>query len=530
MLNRFKALSLAAFILLSVVGCTNTNVRTDVGETVENKYGDYPIQSDVKLSYWVTFSGQSQSGVTNFAQLEFYKALKEKTGIDIEFQHPINHEQFNLMLASGEYPDIIESNFYTFPGGPEKAINDGYIIELNDVIEKYAPNLLKYYKERPEVDKMAKTDGGSYYSFPFIRDDRTLMVYQGPIVRKDWLDELNLSVPETIDEWYTVLKAFKEKENVEAPLSFSFGSGILKNSGAFMGAFGVKQGLYVTDGEIKLGELEPGYKEFVETFRKWYAEGLIDKNIATIDSKILDTNMLNDKSGASLGNTGGGIGKWMKAMEVTNPDYKLVAAPYPTLRKGDIQKFGQWDLPFQASGAASISTQCKDVELAARLLDYGYSDEGRLLCNFGISGVSYNMKDGYPQYTDLILNNKDGKSMSEMVGIYCRPNGNGPYIQDPRFMEQFAALPEQKESLIIWSNTDALSTNLPMITLTLEESNEGGKIKNDLETYSNEMLLKFIMGVEPLEKFDDFVAQLKKIGAERYIELNQNALDRYNNR
>ena len=67
-------------------------------------------------------------------------------------------EQFNLLLSSGDLPDIISYNWYEFPGGPQKAINDGYILKLNGLIEDYAPNLKRTLEENPEVDKSVKTD------------------------------------------------------------------------------------------------------------------------------------------------------------------------------------------------------------------------------------------------------------------------------------------------------------------------------------------------------------------------------------
>ncbi len=141
-----------------------------------------------------------------------------------------------MMLASGEYPDIMEIDFYNHPGGPNKAISDGYIIALNDYMQ-YAPNLVKYLEEHPEVDKMCKTDDGTYYAFPFIRGDKSLIVFSGLMLIKDWLDDLGLEVPTTIDEWHTVLTAFKNEKGAEAPLSFLVDS--LKSSAAFAGAFDV---------------------------------------------------------------------------------------------------------------------------------------------------------------------------------------------------------------------------------------------------------------------------------------------------
>lgn len=131
----------------------------------------------------------------------------------------MNTQEFNLVLASNDLPDVWMNNWLNFPGGPKRAIDQGYILRLNDIIDKYAPNFKKVLQENPQIAKDIRTDEGDYYAFPFIRSefDKT---YVGPIIRKDWLDELGLPVPETIDEWYTVLKAFKEKKNAAAPLTF----------------------------------------------------------------------------------------------------------------------------------------------------------------------------------------------------------------------------------------------------------------------------------------------------------------------
>lgn len=517
------ALSLLATGLLS--GCGGGETNTANNSPDEQKYGDtYPIESDTTLTYWVDFLYQSTSGVTNFADLPFYKAVKEKTGINVEFTHPSSSEQNNMMLASGEYTDIMEIDFYNHPGGPNKAISDGYIIPLNDYM-KYAPNLTKYLEEHPEIDKMCKTDDGMYYAFPFIRGDKSLIVFSGLVLRQDWLDELGLEVPTTIDEWHTVLTEFKNKKGAEAPLSFLVSS--LKSAAAFAGAFDVRSGLYVDNGVVKYGEAEPGYKQFIELMRQWYSEGLIDKNIATLDSKILDSNVLDSKSGAMIGNVGGGIGKWATAMEGIDPNFKLVAAPYPSLNKGERVRFGQYDNMVQSGGSASISSTCKDIELAMRYLDYGYSEEGHMLFNFGEEGVSYNMIDGYPTYTDLIMHNPDGKSFNDALGIYCRPNGNGPFVQDPRYMEQSASRPEQKEALKVWADNDADQTQMPRIILTSEESDKIARIKSDLDTYTSESFMSFIMGTMSLDDYDAYLNQLKTIGVDEYVKVYQDAYDRY---
>lgn len=298
----------------------------------------YPIKTDKTLTYWAEINGNTVGIKSALGDMPFFQEWQKKTGVPLKFSSPVVNqakEGLNVLLASGELPDMIEYNWLDFPGGPEKAIKDGYILKLNDLIDKNAPNLKKYLKEHPDVDKMVKTDNGNYFAFPFIRGDEYLKVFQGPIVRKDWLDELGLPVPTTIDEWYTVLKAFKEKKGAAAPLSFFSVPRPLEQiyNGAFIGAFGINRLFYSDNGQIKFGPAQPEYKEFLATFRKWYAEGLIDKNIATVDSKTLDANLASNATGATIGNTGGGIGKWMPILTAKDPKANLVAAPYPVLKK-----------------------------------------------------------------------------------------------------------------------------------------------------------------------------------------------------
>lgn len=492
----------------------------------------YPLQTDKTLTYWAELNGNAGNIKPTFQEVPFFQEWQRRTGVKLDFiQPPANQakEAINVLLASGELPDMLEYEWASFPGGPEKAISDGYILRLNDAIEKYAPNLRRYLSQHPEIDKQVKTDNGSYYVFPFIQGDDPLLTYQGPIIRQDWLDELNLPVPATIDDWHTVLKAFKDKKGVAAPLTFLgvpnplFGI----ESGAFVGAYGIKKGFYLDQGEVKYGPVEPGYKSFLALFRNWYAEGLIDKNIATVDTKTLDANMISGRSGASIWNAGAGIGMWQPAIKDLWPEAKFVPAPYPVLHKGEKPKFGQRANAYMGSGGVAISSGSRNVEEAVRMLDYGYSPEGHLLFNFGMEGTSYAMKDGYPKYTDLIMHNPDKLAPSQALAMYTRASYFGPFVQDVRYLEQYYFLPEQKEAVQIWSDTDARNTMLPQISKTEKESTEFSAIMLDVTTLVDEMSLKIIFGIEPLDSFDDYVAQIKALGIDRALEIQTAALTRY---
>ncbi|OCT10751.1 ABC transporter substrate-binding protein [Paenibacillus pectinilyticus] len=494
----------------------------------------YPMKTDKTLSFWTADFNPILQIKPSVKDIPFYQDWQKKTGVAINFINPVmgqEKEQLNVTLASGDLPDMIEYNWKTnFPGGPEKAIKDGAILKLNDVIDKYAPNLKKYLKEHPEVDKMVKTDSGNYYAFPFIRGDESLMVFQGPMVRQDYLTELNLPVPTTIDEWYTVLKAFKEKKGVEAPLTFRGLNDL--NNGAFIGAYGINRSFYVDNGQVKFGPAQPAYKDFLITMRKWYAEGLIDKNIATVDVKAQDANMTSGKSGASIGAAGSGMGKWIGAVQAKDPKYNLVAAPYPVLNKGDKPKFGQKSFAFgsEPSGMIAITGTSKNVELAAKFLDYGYSEEGHNFFNFGTEGVSYKMDNGYPKYTDLLMNNPEKLSLAQAMGLYIRGNTSGPFVQDVRYLEQYYTMKQQKDAILTWQNTDAAKYALPPITASPEESTELAKIMNEVNALVDETSLKIILGAAPVEELDKYMTKLQTLNINRAIEIQKTALDRYNKR
>ncbi|WP_040948259.1 extracellular solute-binding protein [Gorillibacterium massiliense] len=495
----------------------------------------YPIKTDKTLSYWGEINGNLVGVKPTHQDIPFFQEWQKKTGVPLKFTAPPSgqvKEALNVMLASGELPDMIEYNFLSFPGGPEKAISDGYIVKLNDLIDKYAPNLKKYLQEHPDVDKMVKTDSGAYYAFPFIRGDEYLRVFQGPIIRKDWLDELGLPVPETIDDWTATLTAFKEKKGAAAPLSFVSKPRFFNESGngAFLGAFGVTRGFYQEDGKIKFGPEEQGFKQYLSLFHDWYAKGLIDKNIATADTKALDGNIASGATGASIGNAGGGIGKWQPLVTAKDDKAVLVGAPYPVLNKGETPKFGQRNQAYASEGTVAITTACKDPELAVRMLDYGYSEEGGLFFNFGTEGVSYSMVNGYPTYTDLLLKNPDKLAPAQAISLYARGSYNGPFIQDKRYAEQFFALQSQRDAVTTWQKTDSAKYFLPSITPTPDESTEYATIMSDIDTLVDEMTLKIILGTEPVDSFDKYVGKMKSLKLDRAIEIQTAALDRYNKR
>ena len=236
----------------------------------------------------------------------------------------------------------------------------------------------------------------------------------------------------------------------------------------------------------------------------------------------------NGEAAAAFGSAGGDFGKWIPAAQAQDPNARFIPVKYPVLNKGETPKFGQKGFPVSGFGAA-ISGKSKNVELAARFLDYGYSEEGHMTYNFGKEGESYTMQDGVPTYTDIILDNdkNGGMGVGPAMGKYIRACYNGPFVQDVNYLTQFYTMPEQLEGVKTWAETETLTYKMPPAPLTEEENKEYTKIMSDIDTYRQEVMYKTLTGKSALSDLDAYFAEMKNRGIERAIELQQTAYDRY---
>ena len=491
----------------------------------------YPMETDVTLTYWLDLNGNVSTNFVNFGDTPLAKELEKRTGIKVEYQHPAAGtaaDTFGIMAASNDFPDIVEYNWITgYAGGPELALSNNLIVELSDKVNDYAPNLMKTLEENKEFDKAVKSDSGAYYAFPFISGDEMLLTTYGPAIRLDWLEKLNLPLPVTIDDWHKTLTAFKDELGASAPIFLPYDDFA---RGVFINAWGIKNGFHVEDGQVKYGPAEPVYEDFLITMNKWYSEDLIDKNFASADGKVVDANILNGNTGARVTYPGSGIGRYVPALKENDPNADLGPTTFPVLKEGERSKISSRSSAVPGNGFAAISTNCENVEEAMRLLDYGYSEEGNLLFNFGIDGTSFEMVDGYPTMTDEVLANETGMTVGQAWAQYARAPYNGPFVQRQEYIVQYNPLQQQKDCFTLWSDTDAADYMMPAISVAKEDSAEYSRLITDLQTYVDEFSLRVIMGAESIDSFDEYTAQLKAQGIERILEIQQAALDNYNNR
>jgi putative aldouronate transport system substrate-binding protein len=291
----FNFWSLLVVLSLVVSGCgfgSLPSTKTKSSKIIYPDDGIYPVKSDDVLKVW------SNSLPTKDANNDpIGVAWKEMTGVNVEFEQPMegSSEALSLLVASDDLPDIIIANLHRQVGGVQKFVDDEVVISLNEHMQ-FAPHLKSYLDSNPDIDKMAKSDDGNYYMFPFIRGDEKLTVSSGPVIRRDLLKKGGMEVPETIDEWYAALSYFKSL-GATAPLSYDLLYWEGQEAGMFIGAYGTRIGFYIEDGNVKYGVLDPSFKDAVANLHKWYKEGLLDKNIVKVSG--LDTNIMNSDTAAT---------------------------------------------------------------------------------------------------------------------------------------------------------------------------------------------------------------------------------------
>jgi len=498
-----------------------------------------PIVSEpLEIDYWRPNDPKLTASLNHFGEMAAYKKKEELTGIKVNFVHPPlgqQQDQFNLLVATNDMPDVIYFNWGAAVGGPEKMLADGKIIRLNEYIDQYAPNLKKLIENDEDIRKQISLDDGTIYMFPYLRSDSLkLNATSGLIIRKDWLDKLGLEVPTTIDDWYTVLKAFREKDpngnglQDELPFTGNWGPGHLGTLNLFAPAFGVT-GFMLKDGKMVYGHIQPEYKQFLETMKKWYEEGLIDPEIMINDGATFDYKITNNLAGAYHGGVFSGMGKYFNLVKESNPEFDLTGTPWPIGPAGKPYANFWMHGKVLAYGEAITSSANEDIiPSIVQWMDFNYSPEGHMLFNFGIEGESYVVEGDTIKFTDKIMNNPK-LTYDQALATYALSIMDGPMDQDGRYLDALMAFDGQKAANEVWMTSDD-SLILPSLRFTEDEARQMASILTPITTYLDEMVTKFIMGNKPLSEFDEFVETIEKMGIEQIVKIHEDAYERYQTR
>ena len=521
-------------MILLVAACSDKESPKGEAETDSenfNETGMPIVKEPIKLNI---FAGKVTTANDNWNDILVLNEYKKMTNMDINWnQVPIDGlaEKRNLALASGDLPDVFYGS-YLPPSDLLKYGEQGIFIPLNDLIDKYAPNLKKVMEEFPEVKKGITFPDGNIYSLPTLHhpDFTSGLMEAKPWINQDWLDQLGIENPETTDEFYEYLKLVKTTDlngngkNDEIPFSsVSMGRILHWISGAFgVSNRGIMHQLIDENpetGDLRFYPIEDGYKDMLEYVNKLYTEGLIEENIYSIKVDQYLANAAEELYGATnffnprvyFGDELGA--KWGpgKALEGPNGD-KMYTGLTSAVR---------------GLGHFSITSENKYPAETIRWMDYFYSEEGAKMFFMGIEGETYEETADGPKLMDKITNSPDGLTMQQELAKYLtNPGGGHAILNYPEFYtgpegepEDIALAEEIKPYLIdeAW----------PVFTYTVDESKDIVTLGGDIGKYVGEMQAKFITGDIPFSEWDKYVKTVQDIGLDKYMEIQEQAYARY---
>lgn len=496
-------------------------------ETAETGEFQLPIVDEpTTLSYFVADDSNAAIMTTDWNDNEFYQEMERRTGVHLEFEMVSSADyqtNFNLMIASGNLADMIYVGASYYAEGVDAAIDDGYFLDLTDLVDEYMPNYERIRTSDVQYELLSTTDSGRLGAVYELRQSK-----QGPWlglwIRQDWLDDLGLETPVTFDDYHEVLTAFKNEKGATAPLILNF-SGSDGEFGTMSGGLNVLNSWQLDEtGKVNFGPYMDAWKEYVTIMHQWYTEGLIDPDFMATDERTAD--MAKVVTGAS------GLFAALYTMpsvyEAASEDPNMNLAPVnpPVMNEGDEGHIRLRDS--YTSGNTAISADSENWEVALRWLDYLYTEEGALLANYGVEGDTFEFdENGKPVFTDKILNNENGWTMTQTVASYLCPSAGIANWSD--WTRELAGVPEKDQACYdVWSEFSD-DWRLPSsVTLTQDESTERAALYADISTIVKEQTAQFISGALDIESnWDAYISALEASGMERAIEITQAAYDRY---
>ncbi|MDF2907915.1 MAG: transporter periplasmic subunit [Herbinix sp.] len=539
MKKRVLTFTLAIFMVFTLVlsGCANKGeekqentkpVETDQKEdqsgtedqttAVETNEVEYPVDSQgEKLTIWLPIQPPAAKYISSYNDQEVFQEISKMTGIEVEFINPAvgqEKEQLALLIASGELPDIIQIR-ELYDGGATAGIDDGIFLDLTDLIPQYAPDYYSQITSSEMSYRMATNNDNRICQFDIIK--QSAPAYERINFTNAIMDKYGVTeMPVTISDYETIFEKFKQDG---LPGFAPIENGQVEQ---FMWPYGIAPGFFLgEDGNVRWGAGTEEYKEYLTMMNKWYSAGYIYKdfmsNITTNDRRALYSNLQ--------------VGMIIDAVDLADSmaksaGYKVKPANYPRMTAGQPIHFEKvsWEaLPDGGSMATVITSSSKNKELALKYMNYFYTQEGADLANWGIKDKTYTEDaSGNKTYTDYMFKNDkialgDAQTMLK-IHLFAKL-AEPDVVCNPNILANEKGLELRK----MYSDDTTIDNSqvLPVLQLSAEAAVERNSIMTDINTYVEEMTLKFITGATPLTEFEKYLETLSSMGINDAIQITQ---------
>ena len=363
--KRILAMTAAAVMGLSMIGCGGSGSGSAASSTPAVEAPE-DIWAPYEETVTVTTVGEENSGTAfqgddDYQHNPWYQAYKDRFNIDLQNMWISNDytTKLNLAIADGDLPDVFHVN-----ASQLTQLHDaGLIMNLDDVFERYASDTLKgYWKDNADTWETAVFDG-SLYGIP--------QMSYGPIdqfqyvwIRQDWMQECGFEEPKTMDDVVTIAKTFAEKYG-GYPIAENQN---LDNLMRMALAYGAHPGIWLKqeDGTLGYGTIQPEMKKAVETYAKWYQEGILKSDFVTMDNDKMFQSMINGECGVIF------FAQWFGYNPVpdliANQGADAIFFPYEIPSETGDKIMGS--VTFNNTGYVVINKNCKNPEAVMKIVNF----------------------------------------------------------------------------------------------------------------------------------------------------------------
>ena len=518
----------------------------------------YPIEGNPEISFWYYIPPYSQYCPDN-ASFYCIPYAEIVTGVHLNFiecSQSAATQQYALMIASGDWPDINPVNEY-YTGGLTQAYEDEVVLDLLDYIYDYMPNFAYMFDQLDDTNRDLALNDGHLLSFINIADGS--FSGNGVVTRGDWMDEQGISFEGrktiTIDEFTDLLHTFRDAYGVEC--------GIPSSDGTFSvsAAFDVSAPTLIGDGfmsapglsifrygdEVVSGWTVDAYKDYLQWFYGLIADGTFQK-ITEVES---------DRRAQNSMQANGEISAWQANADKLEECADYVEDPanstfraqaLPTIVADESAEYVWKQTNSLVSNGMSVSVGSDNAELACQWMNYFWTDEGTLLYNYGIEasvaeelglsatreGVgtwfgSYRLdENGDFEWTAMVTDTSGGGNAEMFSTIYTMQRFATGYQDNDRLLPTFT--PAAIEAVELWTLDGTDERYYPSaITLSTEDNELVNRLTGDVTTLGCERILLMLDGQVEIndENWASFVNDINAMGLTEIIEIYQDYYDEY---
>ncbi|MBE6904383.1 MAG: extracellular solute-binding protein [Ruminococcaceae bacterium] len=519
----------------------NEGVETE-RKLVGNAYtSGFPIVKD-KIELTVMAEKTSMHG--EFDTMAFSKEYEKKTNIKINwelFSTSDRNNKASLALMSGNPPDVMcmidglsATDIITYGG-------QDMLVPIEDMLSQWAPNVKLALEQNSVAKKSVTTPDGHIYSVPLIHsvDDHTIFP-EKMYINKTWLENLVLPMPTTYSELLNVLRQFKNGDpngngqKDEIPIATSLFNVMLAGAPQGLAWDWTTDRMYV-DSNNKIGYFmaTEAYRDSIKFYKTLYSEGLCDKNVlegkATVAGKART-----GKVGVFTAVAGTTT---LSEKELKNytmlPALKSTADSKQTVWARQREKI--YPFAFVITASALKDKNKSKVEAALRWVDYFFTTEGYVFEQYGSasSGFYKKLSNGKLE----ILPKKTDSDRYKIAPGYVLPSW---YTLAAKNVWAEKDASKMTEADKFFRDIDEGMSNslyrpliqskfIPHLFFTKVQSAKLNTLADPIHSYAYNTGLAFVKGDMNIDTgWNDYLAELKRLGVEEFVSIYQSAYNSYN--